>query len=111
MHRMLNHIASPASTNIPSNPTRGNAKCVTLKARAPPLTANIASKRMVLRILSLGGNLILELIAEPYHDDLFAGALSSPESAAGQGQHRVVRGRIAERATMARLKVVAPASW
>jgi len=91
MHRTLNHMASPASTNIPSNPTRGNAKWVTLKARAPPLTANIANKRMALRVLWLGGKLIMELIAEPYHDRITEGALSSPEAAANQRQHRVVR--------------------
>jgi hypothetical protein len=75
MHRMRNHMASPASTNIPSNPARGNAKCVTLKARAAPLTANIASKRMTFGIVWLGGDLILVLIGAPYHGRLFADVL------------------------------------
>jgi hypothetical protein len=77
MHRMLNHMASPTSTNIPSNPTRGNAKCVTLKARAAPLTENIASKRTTFEIVWLGGAWILVLIGEPYHGHLFAGVWDS----------------------------------
>jgi hypothetical protein len=63
MHKMLNHRASPASTNIPSYPTGGNAKCVTLNARAPPLIAKIASKRIAFSIVWPGGSLTPELIA------------------------------------------------
>jgi hypothetical protein len=115
MHRMLNHMASPASTNIPSNPTRGNAICVTLKARAPPLTANIAIKRMTFGIVWLGGDLILVLVGEPYHGHLFAGvrfSLKLPLAKDSRGSSPADGGRHRRRTSLTgHMGTFSPLKW